>query len=82
MSVYDQHQNKNHGGTVHGSTRAELQRWAVDINAGAANLLPGGRFRQLEPAQRRLDVAPLVDTVAAAVMSGLEDPRLKSHREA
>lgn len=68
---------ERHGGTVHGSTRAELQRWAVDVNAGVADLLLGHHFRQLEPTQPRLDVKPLVDAIATAILSGAVDPRLK-----
>lgn len=68
---------ERHGGTVLGSTRAELQSWSVDVEAGVATQLRDGRFRQLQPAQPRLDVKPLVDAIAAAILRGADDPRLK-----
>jgi hypothetical protein len=57
---------ERHGGTVAGSTRAELQTWNVNADAGTAD---GGQsgFRQLYPQDARLDVNPLVDQVAALI---------------
>jgi len=66
---------ERHGGTVHGSTRADLQRWDVNVQRGTATLIAGG-VRQLRKLQRRLDVTPLADTIAALVLAGADDPRL------
>src|SRR5690348_3540304 len=39
---------ERHGGTVLGSTRAELQWWIVDLDAGTATVVGRPSFRQLE----------------------------------
>ena len=68
---------ERHGGTVLGSSRATLQTWSVDVAQGTVDLVRGGSFRQLRPASAKVDVVPLADAVAAAVLSGGNDRRLK-----
>lgn len=60
---------ERHGGTVFGSTRAELQKWTVNVETGIADHSPGAR-RQLEPTAKRLDVAPIAGRVYEAVDNG------------
>ena len=67
---------ERHGATVLGSTRAELHRWTLDLEAIAASAEPSG-YRQVRPAQRRLDVQPLAEEIFAAMRERLEDERLK-----
>jgi hypothetical protein len=67
---------ERHGGTVLGSTRAELQRWCVDVEAQTADWSPAGR-RQLRPMQKRLDVRPLADELAQLISLHTPDPRLR-----
>jgi hypothetical protein len=40
---------ERHGRTVHGSSRAELQRWTVDLDAGTATTAASHSHRQLTP---------------------------------
>jgi hypothetical protein len=67
---------ERHGGTVLGSTRAEVQRWEIDPDAASARLT-GRTHRQLHPMAPRLDVRPLAAEVAALILAGAEDDRLK-----
>lgn len=63
---------ERHGGTVLGSTRAELQKWWVDPFKAEVVLSKGG-WRQLYPMSPRLNVGPLADRVAELVLSGMDD---------
>jgi hypothetical protein len=67
---------ERHGGTVLGSSRAELQRRTVDVAQRTATHGRAGH-RQLEPMQARLDVRPLAEEVAGVIVAGREDERLK-----
>jgi hypothetical protein len=67
---------ERHGGTVNGSSRADLQTWTVNLDAATAISATTGR-RQLRPQAARLDVGPIVDEVMRLVVDGLDDPRLK-----
>jgi hypothetical protein len=66
---------ERHGGTVLGSTRAELQRWSVDLDRERAT---DGRIghRQLSPMERRVDLGPIADEVAHKITNGEADDRL------
>lgn len=67
---------ERHGGTVFGSTRAEMQRWAVNVHAGTAEVWPVGR-RQLYPMDKRLDVKPLATRIAQAIQQQRPTKELK-----
>ena len=67
---------ERHGGTVLGSTRAEIQEWTVDLDARTATAETVGR-RQLRPMRKRLDVAAVAEEIIAAVNERADDPRLK-----
>ena len=60
---------ERHGATVLGSTRAELQRWTVNLEAGSVDQSVEA-FRQLYPTAPRLNVKPIVTRVCEAVRQG------------
>jgi hypothetical protein len=66
---------ERHGGTVAGSTRAEVQHWSVNVETGEASL-DRVTQRQLSPTDKRLDVKALARDVADLIMSGTDDERL------
>ena len=63
------------GGTVCGSTRAEVQHWLVDLNDLTAQITET-THRQLEPMAPRLSVTPLAGEIAGQILRGEEDWRL------
>jgi len=67
---------ERHGGTVKGSSRAELHSWSVDINARTATVTLG-RFRQLCPKNPPLYVKPIAAELAQIIIEGRDDPRVK-----
>ncbi|HUY61768.1 MAG TPA: hypothetical protein VMW49_07820 [Candidatus Dormibacteraeota bacterium] len=67
---------ERHGPTAQGSTRAEVQSWTVDVDAGTAAATAVGR-RQLRPMARQLDVRPLADHVANLIVRDVDDPGLR-----
>jgi hypothetical protein len=60
---------ERHGATVLGSTRAEKQRWTLNLDKRTADHVQTG-FRQLHPRAPRLDVGGLTDEVSKAVQEG------------
>jgi len=66
---------ERHGGTVLGSSRAELQEWNIDINARTATCSIVGH-RQIHPMAPRLDVLPLAQEVVKLILEGKKDERL------
>ncbi len=66
---------ERHGGTVMGSTRAELQRWTVDLSRRTATPERAGH-RQLEPTGARVNVKPIAEEIARLVLGAGDDPRL------
>jgi len=69
---------ERHGGTVQGSSRAELQSWKVDLDRRTACHGVTGH-RQLRPASARLDVQPIARKLADLIASGRDDPRIARH---
>jgi hypothetical protein len=67
---------ERYGGTVCGSTRAELQHWEVDIDATTAEITETSR-RQLETMAMKVDVEPIKAEIVQKILSGDEDPRLR-----
>jgi len=57
---------ERHGGTVNGSTRAEVQTWQVDVSTDTATLI-GIAPRQLRSTAARMNARALADELAAAV---------------
>jgi hypothetical protein len=66
---------ERHGGTVLGSTRAELQRWNVDLDRGIATWEQAGR-RQLTAMSPRLNVKPIAEEVARHIIDKSDHPAL------
>ena len=66
---------ERHGGTVLGSTRAELQRWTVDLDRQTATCQRTGH-RQLSPMAKRVDVGSIADQIASRIVGGEADDRL------
>jgi hypothetical protein len=69
-------QIERHGGTVMGSSRAEIHDWAVNLDTEEAHCSTG-RYRQLHPPDRALNVGPLVERVVEAMRLGKACPDLK-----
>lgn len=67
---------ERHGGTVMGSTRAELQHWEIDVAERTARLVKVGH-RQLESMAARTDVKELAAEIALRIVSGEDDDRIK-----
>ena len=67
---------ERHGGTILGSTRAEVQRWAVDLNRQTATCEHAGH-RQLSPMAQRVDCGSLAGEIAGKIGSGEADDRLR-----
>lgn len=67
---------ERHGALVNGSSRAEVQRWRVDLDHKTAQLLEVER-RQKLPMAQRLDVKPIAAEIATLINDGREDQRLK-----
>lgn len=67
---------ERHGGTVLGSTRADIQRWTVDLDQQTATCEPSGH-RQLSSMARRVDVDPIADEVAVKIGTGEADDRFR-----
>ncbi len=65
---------ERHGGTVCGSTRAELQHWEVNLNNKTAQIT-NTRHRQLEPMAPRLSIKGLAEDVAQAILNDADDTR-------
>jgi hypothetical protein len=67
---------ERHGGTVQGSSRAEIQAWTVDIKSGRAILHGSVGHRQLHRMSGPLKVEPIAKDIAAAILTGKHDARL------
>ena len=69
---------ERHGGTVLGSTRAELQHWEVNVEHKTAVIVKCGH-RQLKPMAGRIYIKPLVECILAAIRSGSENEFVAKH---
>lgn len=59
---------ERHGGMVLGSTRAEQQRWGVDLDSRVAECQAIG-YRQLYPRQAPVDVKPIAEELTKLITS-------------
>jgi hypothetical protein len=66
---------ERHGATVLSSTRAELQRWTVNVDRQTATCEQTGH-RQMSPIARRVDVGSIADEIADRILVGDADERL------
>jgi len=69
---------ERHGGTIMGSTRAELQHWEVNVEQKTAVIVKCGH-RQLKPMAERIYIKPLVESILAAIRSGSENELVAKH---
>ena len=67
---------ERHGGTVMGSTRAEIQIWDVDLDSKAVECEVAG-YRQLYSRDAILDVKPIADELAKLIICRNQDERLQ-----
>jgi hypothetical protein len=67
---------ERHGATVLGSTRAEVQRWTLNLEEKTAHAALNN-YRQLRPIAPRLDVQPLAEEIFRIMLDHGEDERLK-----
>ncbi len=65
---------ERHGQTVNGSSRATAYRWRVNVQEGTAEIA-GEKRRQLYATDARLDVKPIAEAVADAIINGRNDAR-------
>ncbi len=66
---------ERHGGTVMGSSRAEIQTWELNIEQETINMRVRG-YRQLSPRQAAIKVQPIADELAELIKNGHHDERL------
>jgi hypothetical protein len=66
---------ERHGQTVNGSSRATVYRWCVDLEKGEAHITSEKR-RQLYSMDKRLDVKPIAQGLADAIVGSKEDARI------
>jgi hypothetical protein len=60
---------ERHGGTVCGSSRADLQEWTINVNTCTAECAVVGH-RQIRKLQPKLDLEPLSHEIAELVLQG------------
>jgi hypothetical protein len=71
---------ERHGGTVEGSSRADLQGWTVNIEQMTIFCEPLG-YRQVRPMQPRLKVEPLFEEIVRLILAKEDDDRLQWHED-
>jgi hypothetical protein len=68
---------ERHGAMAMGSTRAELQRWCIDLRRLRANCTRDRGYRQLQPRAEPVKIGPLAAELAEAISEGRADERIK-----
>jgi hypothetical protein len=71
---------ERHGGTVMGSTRAELRHWKLNVEEETAVIVKFGH-RQLKPMAQRISIKPLVESILAAIASGSGNELVEKHED-
>jgi len=71
---------ERHGGTVMGSTRADLHLWKVNIEKGTADFSVSG-YRQIYPRQPNLNVTPIAEEIVGLIVNRSQDGRLKWNKD-
>jgi hypothetical protein len=79
QSPFLKFQIERHGGTVMGSTRAELQTWCIDIEGGNVECVTTGRRQlyRLSKSFKEKDAAELAKEIAEKIFNKKKDSRLK-----
>lgn len=72
---------ERHGSMNLGSTRANMQKWEVNINQGEVELISSNEYREKIPRERPVYVKPIAEEIANAVIQRKNHPNLewKSH---
>lgn len=70
---------ERHGAMSMGSTRAELQRWLVDIDRRTARCERSRSYRQALPRAEGVRIEPIARELADNIIAGRADERLKWH---
>jgi len=78
-SAHSEFSIERHGQTVNGSSRATIYRWSVNLEKGEAYII-GEKRRQLYSMDRRLDVKPIAQSLADAIVGGKEDARIANEQ--
>lgn len=68
---------ERHGGTVMGSTRADLHHWTIDVDRALASCDPNHSYRELYQRDASLHIEPLVTEIVASLTNRSDDPRIK-----
>jgi hypothetical protein len=71
---------ERHGQTVNGSSRATVYRWSVNLEKGNACII-GEKRRQIYAMDKRLDVKPIAESLADAIITGKEDTRIAINKD-
>jgi len=71
---------ERHGGAKHGSSRAELQDWIVDIDKGEAGF-SGNRHRQIHKREPPLKTKPLAERISRMIVERKDCDELKWNNE-
>lgn len=66
---------ERHGGTMMGSTRAELQHWVVDVEAGTAWIEKTGH-RQLYAMEEKISLKAIAQEISQSILDGKQDDRV------
>lgn len=67
---------ERHGGTVMGSSRAELQDWRIDVEVKRVYCSVSS-YRQIYPREPALNVNPIADEIRDLILNREQDDRLK-----
>jgi hypothetical protein len=67
---------ERHGATALGSTYAEVQTWAVDVQAGTAEVVSISR-RKVKKSAPRMNMKAIANEVAELIRAGADDARVK-----
>ena len=67
---------ERHGGTVCGSTRAELQHWAINLDNGEATIIKAGHRRK-KPMAASEPIKATAAEIARLILDGRDEERLQ-----
>lgn len=67
---------ERHGGTVLGSTRADIQKWTLNVFSKTATCVKVSH-RQLKPMAERINLKEISDEIAQIILNHGQDGRIK-----
>lgn len=71
---------ERHGGTVRGSTRADLHDWFLNLDLKSAECLVES-YRQLKPTSQRIDVKSIAQDIVEKMLSGKSHPNTSKRKD-